>query len=298
MRILLAAEESAGVRTLQAVRKSGHELTGVLTSSPQSAVGKEATRHGVPVWPAARLKDAAFVEEARQMQAAVLLNVHSLYLVPAAVLGCFPEGAFNLHPGPLPDYAGMNAPAWAILNGEPRHGVTLHWMTAGVDEGFIAYQELFDLQPADTGLSVSMKCITLGLSMIDQLLATLAAGSPVPRTPQDLSRRRYFGRQIPHGGQVPAGLTAAALQRWVRASDFAPFPSPWGSPTLPIGGEPTGLLRIALTGVARDADEGSVRKQENGQYWLAAADEWVVLQRITRGGRAGEASTLLAGEAG
>jgi methionyl-tRNA formyltransferase len=202
-------------------------------------------------------------------------------------------GGFNLHPGPLPDYAGMNAPAWAIYNGEPRHGVTLHWMTSKIDDGYIAYQEIFDLTPGDTGLSVSMRCITLGLGLIGRLLADLALPGGPPRVPQDHSRRRYFSRQIPHGGRVPAGMTAQALHRFVRASDFAPFPSPWGTPLVPYNGEDLGLLRISLTGARHDTDEGTIRRQDNGQWWFAAADEWVALERVLRLGRSGDAAALL-----
>ena len=38
-----------------------------------------------------------------------------------------------------PEYAGLNAPSWAIYNGEPAHGVTLHWMEAAIDTGPIAW---------------------------------------------------------------------------------------------------------------------------------------------------------------
>ncbi len=31
-------------------------------------------------------------------------------------------GAINFHDGPLPRYAGLNTPAWAIINGEAEHG--------------------------------------------------------------------------------------------------------------------------------------------------------------------------------
>ena len=48
-------------------------------------------------------------------------------------------GSFNLHPGPLPEYAGLNAPSWAIYHGEQEHRVTLHWLDAGIDTGPIAY---------------------------------------------------------------------------------------------------------------------------------------------------------------
>lgn len=293
MRILLAAEESAGARSLLAVLNSSHELTGVLTSSADSAVGREAVRNGIPVLPAKSLKDPAFAVELSRQPVDVLLNVHSLYVIRPEILGCFSFGCFNLHPGPLPDYAGMNAPSWALLNGEPQHGVTLHWITAGIDEGYIAYQELFRLSEGDTGLSVSMRCITLGLDLVTRLLDTLSSDpASVPRTAQDLSQRRYFGRQKPHGGRVPPEMTAVDLHRFVRASDYSPFASPWGPPLVHAGGREVGLVNVALTGVESDQPAGTLAARD-GQVWLAASDEWVVLRRVTSGGRAGDPAVLL-----
>lgn len=290
---MLAAEESAGARTLQAVVDSGHELNAVLTASPESAVAREARRYGIPVLPAIRLKDPAFAAEVAGRECEVLLNVHSLYLVRAEILSAFSFGCFNLHPGPLPDYAGMNAPSWALLQGEPRHGVTLHWMTAGVDEGYIAYQDCFSLSDSDTGLSVSMRCITRGLDLVKNLLEALAADrSTVPRIPQDLARRRYFGRQKPHGGRVPVGMTAAELDRFVRASDYSPFPSPWGHPMVTASGHEVALVNIKLTGRPADAPAWTL-KLHDGETWLATADEWVHLRRVMIDGRMADAKLLL-----
>ena len=62
----------------------------------------------------------------------------------------------NLHPGPLPQYAGLNVPSWAIYNGEVTHGVSLHRMDSGIDTGPIAYQASVLIGPRDTGLSLSV----------------------------------------------------------------------------------------------------------------------------------------------
>ena len=69
------------------------------------------------------------------------MNVHSLFLIhPWSSAPTI--GSFNLHPGPLPEYAGLNVPSWAIYEGEKRsHGVTVHWMDEGVDTGPIAWIE-------------------------------------------------------------------------------------------------------------------------------------------------------------
>ena len=65
------------------------------------------------------------------------------------------KGAINFHDGPLPRYAGLNAPVWAIINGEPDHGITWHMIEGGVDEGDILEQRLFELASEETALTLN-----------------------------------------------------------------------------------------------------------------------------------------------
>src|SRR5688572_8850279 len=169
MRVALLCEEAAGLRTLQFVARTGHEIAAVLTSSG-SAVWKCALQLGLAPLAAHRVREPGLAEELAHMHLDLMLNVHSLYIVPPAVLRAPRHGAYNLHPGPLPEYAGLNAPSWAIYHGEPCHGVTLHRMEPGVDTGPIAFQTRFALSPRDTGLSVSLRCAEEGLRLFARLL--------------------------------------------------------------------------------------------------------------------------------
>jgi len=46
------------------------------------------------------------------------------------------KGVLNLHSGILPDYRGVMATFWAMLNEEPEIGATLHWIVdSGIDTG-------------------------------------------------------------------------------------------------------------------------------------------------------------------
>ncbi len=299
MKILLAAEEAAGVQTLKAIHKSGHQVVAVLTASQQDSAMRGATvatvaqSLGFPVLSAKRVKDPSFASEVSQMDVDVLLNVHSLYIIKPEILEAVKVGAFNLHPGPLPDYAGINAPSWAIFNNEKQHGVTLHHMTAGIDEGTIAYQELFDLTEKDTGLSVSTKCVRLGVQMIETLLATLNQDpTAIPKLSQDFSKRRYFGLKAPFEGRIQWDMGAAELERFVRASDYYPLPSPWGYPRANLGEQEIGLMKVSKTGISADQEVGSIKEHE-GAIWLATKDEWLPIHKVQIGGKAVEAKSVL-----
>ena len=57
----------------------------------------------------------------------LLLNVHSLVVLPSAVVAKARDRELQPASRPLPDYAGLNAPSWADLyNGEAEHAATVH----------------------------------------------------------------------------------------------------------------------------------------------------------------------------
>ena len=64
-----------------------------------------------------------------------LFSITHLAVIPADVIALPTKGAVNFHDGPLPRYAGLNTPVWALLNRETDYAITWHWMTAGIDDG-------------------------------------------------------------------------------------------------------------------------------------------------------------------
>jgi len=299
MRILLAAEESAGIQTLKWLAGTEHEVVAVLASEPRSAVrvatvAAAARSAGVPVWPAELVKDPALAERLADEGVDVLLNVHSLFLVAGEVLVTPRVGSFNLHPGPLPRYAGLNTPSSAIYNGEREHGVTVHWMIPEIDAGPIAYEASFEIGPADTGLKVSAKCVRNGLPLLAELVSAAARGKDaIPAIEQDQARRRYFGAAPPHGGRIDWSLPARRIVDFVRASDYSPFTSPWGHPIARLGGLEVAVVKASLTGRSTSSRPGTLERDPEGTVLVAAADELVALERVQVDGASKPAGELL-----
>jgi methionyl-tRNA formyltransferase len=53
----------------------------------------------------------------------------------------------NLHNGPLPKYRGVRPINWALKNGEDHHGVTIHHITPGIDDGPILGRLTYPVYP-------------------------------------------------------------------------------------------------------------------------------------------------------
>jgi methionyl-tRNA formyltransferase len=257
LRVVVIAEEAAGVQVLRGLMAlaTPPEIVAVLTRSraegaERPVVYESAQNLGLEVWPSSSVKSPDLATRLRNAEVDLLMNVHSLFLIHPSVLAAPTIGSFNLHPGPLPEYAGLNVPSWAIYEGERSHGVTLHWLDEGIDTGPIAWQERFDVESTDTGLALSGKCVRLGVPLLLRL-ATVAATDArlIPREQQDLSRRKYFSAGPPAVGRFDWAQPADAILRFVRAADYSPFDSPWGHPRAQLAGMSVGVAKAAATGV-------------------------------------------------
>lgn len=299
MNILLVAEESAGVTLLRSLVSAAHHAISVMTSTPdssakKSSVWKAAEALGLVPTPAAHVKDPAYASEIRSKKLDILINVHSLFVINQAVLKAPPLGCYNLHPGPLPRYAGLNAPSWAIYRREVKYGVTVHRMEGRIDTGPIAYQSFFDVDEEDSGLSLTTKCVNLGLPLVLRLVET-AASDPeaIPRIQQDLTKREYFGREVPCGGKLCWSQPASEALAFVRASDYFPFRSPWGYPRSYRGDVEIGIVKAVRTGRPCNVLPGTVGEPEHGGLPVACADEWILVNKITVGRRYFDPAAIL-----
>jgi len=297
LNILLVGGESAGVQTLRMLAASPHRIIGVVAPSlgnGDDGLWTAAEQLGLECFPADQVRLPEFAALVADRDTDVLLNVHSLHLIPTAVLTACRVGAFNLHPGPLPEYAGLNVPSWAIYNGETRHGVTLHHMVEQIDAGLVAYQSRFDIKPADTGLRVMRNCVRLGLQLIQTLLRDLAIDpESVPRVRQDLNLRKYYDRRPPNDGWLDWNRYACDIVNHVRAADYSPFPAPWGHPVCCYGPEQIAVISTASTGRFCFLTPGTVGSRSGRGVLVSTRDEWIEVQLVEKNGQCCRAADVL-----
>lgn len=283
LRVVIAGGEAAGQRVLKGLATRRHEIVAAFAGSgPTGApVRAEAARLGVPVLPAVRVKDPSVVAELGPID--LLVNVHSLFVITPELLDWPILGAYNVHPGWLPDFAGRNCPSWAVWLGEPEPGVTVHRMVAEIDRGDLAFQDRFPAGTGATGGSVAVECAKRGIALINRLVDALVADNLDLRH-QDPGAFTYFGRDVPDEGHFRPERTAVELDRLVRACDYGPFTSPWGTPLAWVDGANVGIRRVRLTGVSADAPPGTIRYDAD-QVLVACADEWLEVTSVTVEGK-------------
>ena len=282
MRIALVAEEAAGAQALRRMLASDHVVPLVLASpglTGTGPIGSLASQAGAEVLDPQVVRTRAFADLLQDHGIDALLNVHSLFIIHPSAIDAVGGRAFNLHPGPLPEYAGLNTVSWAIYEGAAEYGTTLHWLAADIDTGPIAYAARFPLEASMTAGRLMNRSVQHGMALLDALLAQLSRDPRgVPRLPQDASRRRYYGKAIPHDGRVEWTRDAAErIERMVRACNYAPFPSPWGTTTAMLGGREVALTHVHVIDV--DAIDPGLVRIDGDSLLVATVRGWLAIDQ-------------------
>lgn len=184
---LLIGNESLLIQCGQLILDRKHVIAAVITSN--DAVRSWASSHKIRTmkW------DESLEAEVESIDYDYLFSIANLRMIPSTIWRKARIGAINFHDGPLPRYAGLNAPAWAVMEGQKHFGVTWHEISEGVDEGRILMQAHFDIDADDTSLSVNTKCFAAGMESFSALLEAID-GNSLRRINQDLSERTYYAK--------------------------------------------------------------------------------------------------------
>jgi methionyl-tRNA formyltransferase len=279
--VALVAEEAAGLRALRLLIERGQPLAAVLTET--GAVESLLDELGLARLDPGLVEDPAFAGWLGEQGVELLLNVHSVLNPDPEVLAAPRIGAFNMHPGPLPRYAGFNAPSWAIAEGEERHAVTVHWMTPAMDAGPIAYERWFEIGPGDTGLRVASRGVREGIPLLGRLLDDAERGA-IPSREQDAEGGHFYWYEVPHQGRLPWQAGARRVVDLVRAADYSPYRSPWGSFLTSVDGEEVAIVRASRPGEPTAAPPGTIGDARGEAVAVSAGDEWVLVERSRRAG--------------
>ena len=226
----------------------GHSIRGVITDAPKLV--QWAQEKSLPVIPAS--SDYGAVLRAADFD--YLFSITHLRMIPQDVLATPNRAAINFHDGPLPRYAGLNAPAWALIQQEESYGITWHEMTAGADRGDILEQRTFPVSQNETSLSLNTQCFMSALEGFEALIPSLEGGE-LNRVAQNPEERTYFGRHDRPAafGQLCWDREAGQLDALVRALHFGPYRNELGVARIAAQGQAFNVLRSAV----EDSEEGA-----------------------------------------
>ena len=153
----------------------------VVSNNPEAYGLQRAARHGLPT----KVIDHRDYANRQQYDDALRSAIQSIepdYIVLAGymrILGsefvnAFEHRILNIHPALLPDYKGLDTYARALANGETEHGVSIHLVTADLDDGPVLLQASYPIEEGDKVSDLQAKGHYFEHRMYPQLLSWIS----------------------------------------------------------------------------------------------------------------------------
>ena len=175
MRIVFMGTPQFAVASLDELIKAGSDIVGVITAPDkpagrgqkvsESAVKQYAVANGLRVLQPDNLKDPAFLEELKSLQADLQVVV-AFRMLPEAVWTMPAKGTINLHASLLPQYRGAAPINWVLINGETESGVTTFFLKHEIDTGDILFTEKITLTGHETAGELHDRLMNKGAGLL------------------------------------------------------------------------------------------------------------------------------------
>lgn len=216
------------LKTIELLEHTRHEIAGIGTCKAASEYlagerdfEETAKRLGVPYFCDPRINSAEVQEVLKEMNADIAISVNWLTVINEDTMKIFPCGILNGHSGDLPRYRGNACPNWAIINGEERIGVSVHYMEPSrLDSGNILVKEFIHITDKTTIAEVYDQIETLLPGMFVRAVNLIEETGNTAGVPQSKRREdvlRCYPR-VPGDSYIEWDKTCTEIDRLIRAS--------------------------------------------------------------------------------
>lgn len=247
LRIVYMGTPDFAVESLRCLVEGGYNVVGVVTG-PDKAVGRHgsvlqptpvkqyAVEHGLRVLQPERLKDEAFVEELRSLNADLQIVV-AFRMLPEVVWAMPRLGTFNLHASLLPQYRGAAPINWAVINGDKETGVTTFFLKHEIDTGAVIRQVRIPISETDCVGDVHDRLMMLGGNVVCDTVDAIIDGT-AKATPQELmitEELRPAPKIFKETCCIDWTVSVKRVYDFIRG--LSPYPAAWSTLIAPDGGE-------------------------------------------------------------
>jgi methionyl-tRNA formyltransferase len=179
LRIVFMGTPEFAVGILDTIIKNNYEVVGVITAADKpagrgqkikhSAVKEFALANNLTLLQPTNLKDETFLSELKSLNANLQIVV-AFRMLPKVVWEMPSLGTFNLHASLLPNYRGAAPINWAIINGEPKTGVTTFFIDDKIDTGAMILSSEIEIGETENAGQLHDRLMNLGSkTVIDTL---------------------------------------------------------------------------------------------------------------------------------
>ena len=198
------------------------------------------------------------------------------FKIPVSLLNHPRVGFWNIHPGSLPKYAGMDPVFWHVRNREEQLLITAHKMTGTLDAGPILLEIPLKIPGNQTYGQVWNQVQQLGRHVFQQLITAIQNDPPKLNKQQRINEKSYAKKPAREHMTINWRTMSAAE---IRAVVDACNPNYGGAFSL----FRDGFLKIMRVNVATEktnTDPGTIIKVDKAGLWVQAKNEQAVIIKI------------------
>lgn len=230
MRIVFMGCTEIGFRCLEKLIEMGEDVVAVYTmprefeisyaNKPVKAVTHKSfeeitDKYNIPlITVTGKMKD--YTESIKNFNPDFILVIGWYYMISKEIRDIPKLGCAGMHASLLPKYRGGAPINWAIINGEPKSGISFFYLEEGVDTGDIIGQREYPILLRDTCQTLYDKATTAAVELIEEYIPLIKDGQ-APRTRQDHSQATIFPQRKPQDGEIDWRKSAVEIDRLIRA---------------------------------------------------------------------------------
>ena len=159
------------------------QIVCVFSNNPDAYGLQRARKHGLPVqvldhrdYADRDHYDSKLCEQLQSLSPDILVLAGYMRILSPAFVQAFENRIVNIHPSLLPAYKGLDTHQRALDNAESQHGVSIHLVTAGLDEGPVLLQASYPIHAGDSADDLRARGHRLEHRMYPLLLQWLSEG--------------------------------------------------------------------------------------------------------------------------
>lgn len=236
-----------------------------------------ATEHSIPIFYSSEVKPSEYKNILTQIKPDIAFAIGWRYLINEETYRIPGKGMLILHDSLLPKYRGFAPMNWAIINGEKETGVSLFYISEGVDSGPIIDQASTEISLDDTAKTVDERLIKLYEDLIIRNLPQLESGQ-AKGIPQDENKASYTCKRTPDDGEINWQNPALHIHNLVRGLTH-PFPGAFSS----LNGKKVYIWETALPEIQQHyigCIPGRIIKKQAGMIEVLTGEGVILIKRL------------------
>jgi methionyl-tRNA formyltransferase len=231
-RVVFMGSGEIGLPTLRWLAHSAPAILVGVVTQPDKPVGRSqtlsppapaklATALGLPILQPAKVRRPEELDRIATLAPDLIVVMAYGQILPKRLLEMPTLACLNLHASILPRHRGAAPIQASILAGDRSTGLTVMYMSEGLDTGDILLTRSIAIGRRETGGSLHDRLATLGPEALNSALE-LILSQKAPKIPQDESKATYAGKLERESGRIDWSEDCWFTDRLIRAMN--PWP--------------------------------------------------------------------------